>query len=64
LPSTTNISVGYGGAAVRGRSIEDVAARLRAKASEHHDDGAEVRAVLMACFVEDREPGFGVLTWP
>ena len=40
---------------MKGRSIEDVAARLMAEASEHHGEGAEVRAVLMACFVIDGE---------
>ena len=45
------------GRAMRGQSIRDVAARLMAEASEHHGDGAEVRAVLMCAFVEDGDEG-------
>ncbi len=42
---------------MRGRSIEGVAARVRAEASEHHGDGAVVRAVLVATFIEDGYEG-------
>lgn len=44
---------------MRGRSIEEVAARVQAEASEHHGDSAEVLAVLVAAFVGDGDgPGW------
>lgn len=42
---------------MRGHSIEGLAGRVQAQASEHHGDGATAYRALAAVFVEDEEGG-------